>query len=130
MHPVALLTTKLHVPPLRAQLVERPRLVERLEEGLRLGHKLALMSAPAGFGKTTLVSEWQHSRRGMTPAVPFTWLSLDERDNDPARFLAYLLAALQKIDPSIGDGGRRVRSTLGGELRAFAGRHADLPARG
>jgi ATP/maltotriose-dependent transcriptional regulator MalT len=97
---VALLTTKLHVPPLRTQLVERPRLVERLEQGLRLGHKLALISAAAGFGKTTLVSEWQHSRRGTTATVPFTWLSLDE--NDPARLLAYLLAALQKIDPAIG----------------------------
>ena len=95
--PVSLLATKLYVPPLRAQLVQRPRLVERLEEGLRLGHRLTLISAPAGFGKTTLVTAWL---RDATSAS--TWLTLDEGDNDPARFTAYLLAALQKIDPNIG----------------------------
>lgn len=99
---MSLLTTKLYVPPVRPQLVERPRLVERLEQALRLGHRLTLISAPAGFGKTTLVSEWQHGRCGTTPAVAFTWLSLDENDNDPARFLTYFLAALQRVDPAIG----------------------------
>ena len=99
---VFLLTTKLYIPPLRVQLIQRPRLVDRLEEGLSLGHRLTLISAPAGFGKTTLVTEWRHGRRGTTPPVTFTWLSLDESDNDPARFLTYLLSALQKIDPNIG----------------------------
>ncbi len=94
----ALIATKLHVPPLRANLVLRPRLIERLERGLRGGHRLALVSAPAGFGKTTLLSEWADS-----VAEPTAWLSLDEEDNDPARFLAYLLAALRQFDPSIGE---------------------------
>ena len=53
-----LLTTKLHIPPCRPGFVSRPRLVERLEEGLRMGRRLTLLSAPAGFGKTTLLSEW------------------------------------------------------------------------
>ena len=101
---MSLLTTKLYVPPLRAQLIQRPRLVERLEEGLRQGHRLTLISAPAGFGKTTLVTDWWHGRRDTAPPVALTWLSLDEHDNDPARFLTYLLAALQKIDPAIGQG--------------------------
>jgi len=94
---VSLLTTKLYVPPLRAQLVQRPRLVERLEEGLRLGHRLSLISAPAGFGKTTLATAWLRDAGWVS-----TWLTLDENDNDPVRFTAYLLAALQKIDANIG----------------------------
>jgi LuxR family maltose regulon positive regulatory protein len=88
-------------------LVSRPRLVERLKEGLLAGRKLALVSAPAGFGKTTLVTEWAAS----LPSVwgwlrdadrPCAWLSLDEGDNDPVRFLAYLVAALQGVDSNIG----------------------------
>ncbi|MGC9395528.1 MAG: hypothetical protein ACP5J4_11800 [Anaerolineae bacterium] len=73
----------------------RPRLTERLDKGLR--RKLTLISAPAGFGKTTLAAEWLNA----TPHN-VTWFSLDETDNDPARFLAYLIAALQKVDPIIG----------------------------
>jgi LuxR family maltose regulon positive regulatory protein len=92
-----LLATKLYIPPVRPELVPRPRLIERLNEGLRLGHRLSLVSAPAGSGKTTLVTEWLHSADR-----PFTWLSLDESDNDPARFLTYLVAALQKVDGDIG----------------------------
>ncbi len=92
-----LLTTKLYIPPPRPDLVARLRLIERLDEGLT--HKLTLISAPAGFGKTTLLSEWiQHTIR------PVAWLSLDEGDNDPTRFLAYLVAALQKIEANIGEG--------------------------
>ena len=53
-----LLQTKLHIPPIKAELVSRSRLIERLDEGLRIGRKLILVSAPAGFGKTTLLSEW------------------------------------------------------------------------
>ena len=61
---VPLLKTKLYIPPARPGLVSRPRLVERLDEGLRTGRKLTLISAPAGFGKTTLLNEWIHSRMG------------------------------------------------------------------
>ncbi len=80
-------------------MVPRPRLIERLNEGLPAGHKLTLISAPAGFGKTTLVSEWVAGCER-----PAAWLSLDEGDNDPARFLTYLVAALQTIAANIGEG--------------------------
>jgi len=93
-----LLTTKLYVPPVRPELVSRPRLIERLNEGLT--RKLTLVSAPAGFGKTTLVSAWVRAVRESPLGV--AWLSLDEEDNDPVRFLTYFIAALQRIDPSIG----------------------------
>ncbi len=92
-----ILATKLYLPPLRPNVVSRPRLLERLNEGLY--RKLILISAPAGFGKTTLLSAW----------VAFidrqvAWLSLDEGDSDPARFLTYLVAALRTIAPTIGEG--------------------------
>ena len=84
-----LLRTKLYTPPVRPGLVSRQRLIERLNEGLRLGRRLTLVSAPAGFGKTTLLSDW-------LKRVPnAAWLSLDEGDNEPARFWAYVLAALR-----------------------------------
>jgi LuxR family maltose regulon positive regulatory protein len=93
----SLLTTKLYRPPVSPKLVPRPQLIRRLEEGLQLGHRVTVISAPAGFGKTTLLSDWlsQTDR-------PVAWLSLDEGDNDPTRFLAYLIVALQRIDPDIG----------------------------
>jgi LuxR family maltose regulon positive regulatory protein len=78
-------------------MVSRPRLIERLNAGLH--HKLTLISAPAGFGKTTLLSEWVAG-----DGHPVAWLSLDEGDNDPARFLAYLVAALQTIEGNVGQG--------------------------
>jgi LuxR family maltose regulon positive regulatory protein len=94
-----ILATKLFVPPPRPNLVLRPRLIERLNAGLNAGSRLTLISAPAGFGKTTLVSEWfADSQR------PVAWLSLDEGDNDPAQFLMYLVAALQTLAPKIGTG--------------------------
>jgi LuxR family maltose regulon positive regulatory protein len=99
-----LLTTKLYIPPPLPNLVERPRLVKRLDEGLRLGNRLTLVSAPAGFGKTTLVSEWVQAMGAATPPIAVAWLSLDEGDNDPTRFLAYLVAALQTIAANIGEG--------------------------
>src|SRR5437588_1844783 len=92
-----ILTTKLYIPPLRAKVVSRPRLIERLNEGLH--RKLTLISAPAGFGKTTLISEWVEGIER-----PTAWLSLDEGENDPARFLTYLVAALQTIAAKIGEG--------------------------
>src|SRR5438132_8928876 len=95
--PTPILATKLYLPRLRPNVVSRPRLLERLNEGLH--RKLTLISAPAGFGKTTLVSEWVE---GIDR--PIAWLSLDEGENDPARFLAYLVAALQTIAAHIGEG--------------------------
>jgi LuxR family maltose regulon positive regulatory protein len=93
--PAPLLLTKLYIPPPRPKIVLRPHLIERLNEGMRC--KLALISAPAGFGKTTLVSEWAAGC-----GLPVAWLSLDEGDNDPTRFLTYLVAALQTFEPNIG----------------------------
>ena len=92
-----ILATKLYIPPVRAKGVLRPRLLERLNEGLE--RKLTLISASAGFGKTTLVSDWV---AGSKRAV--AWLSLDEGDKDATRFLMYLTAALQTIAPKIGAG--------------------------
>ena len=95
--PTSILATKLYIPPPRSKAVPRPRLVARLNEGLH--RKLTLISAPAGFGKTTLVSEWVAGCER-----PVAWLSLDEGDNDLARFLAYLVAALQTITADMGKG--------------------------
>ncbi len=92
-----ILATKLYSPPPRSKAVLRPRLIEQLNGGLSAGRKLTLVSAPAGFGKTTLVSEWIASCER-----PIAWLSLDEGDNDPIRFLTYLVAALQALAPNIG----------------------------
>src|SRR3989441_3491170 len=95
--PTPILATKLYLPRLRPNVVSRHRLLARLNEGLH--RKLTLIAAPAGFGKTTLVSEWV-----ALIERPTAWLSLDEGDNDPARFLAYLVAALQTIAANIGEG--------------------------
>ncbi|HSB67446.1 MAG TPA: hypothetical protein VLD65_12790, partial [Anaerolineales bacterium] len=95
--PAPILATKLYIPPVRPNAVLRPRLIKRLNEGL--SGKLTLISAPAGFGKTTLVSEWIAGC-----GRPVAWLSLDEGDNDPARFLIYVVAALQTIVANIGQG--------------------------
>ncbi len=92
-----ILATKLYIPLPRLKIVLRLRLIERLNNGLQ--GKLTLISAPAGFGKTTLVSEWVAGCER-----PVAWLSLDEGDNDPTRFLAYLVVALQKIAATIGEG--------------------------
>jgi LuxR family maltose regulon positive regulatory protein len=91
------LVTKLYIPPLQVNVVPRPGLIERLIEGLH--RKLTLISAPAGFGKTTLVSEWIAGCE-----KPVAWLSLDEADNDPIRFLIYLVAALQTVATNLGAG--------------------------
>ncbi|MFC5702392.1 LuxR C-terminal-related transcriptional regulator [Cohnella faecalis] len=91
-----ILSTKLYIPPPRPNAISRSRLTERLNEGLH--RKLTLVSASAGFGKTTLASEWI-AGCGRSAA----WLSLDEGDNDPARFLTYLTAALQTIGTNVGE---------------------------
>ena len=92
-----ILATKLYSPQSRQKVVVRSRLSEQLNEALH--RKLTLISAPAGFGKTTLLGEWCNQQ-----SAPIAWLSLDEGDSSPARFLAYLVAALQTIFPSIGKG--------------------------
>src|SRR6476661_7358722 len=92
---INLLSTKLVVPPARAQLVPRPRLFERLEKGLQ--GKLTLIAAPAGFGKTTLLSAWRTTDRGK--GMPFAWVSLDAGDNDPLLFCRYVLTAIDKVAP-------------------------------
>ncbi len=91
-----ILGTKLYIPPPRTKVVLRPRLLDRMNEGLQ--GKLTLISAPAGFGKTTLVSEWVAACER-----PTAWVSLDEGDNDLARFLTYLVAALHTIASHIGE---------------------------
>ncbi len=115
-----LLATKLYIPPVRPSLVSRPRLLAQLERGLR--SRLILVSAPAGFGKTTLISEWIHSQPSeerpkdycpplthnsqpttFPPSTCFAWVSLDVDDNDPVRFMRYLIAALQTIAPGVGE---------------------------
>jgi LuxR family maltose regulon positive regulatory protein len=124
-----LLQTKLHIPPIRSELISRPRLMERLNVGLRrngfgqdgaarrveFARKLTLVSAPAGFGKTTLLSDWAAQvtsgledtapefARDRTAYGPVAWLSLDEGDNDPVRFLTYIIAALQMIEGHLGE---------------------------
>ncbi|MCU0487601.1 MAG: LuxR C-terminal-related transcriptional regulator [Anaerolineales bacterium] len=97
--PAPILATKLYIPLPRSSMVRRPRLVKHLIECLDTGCRLTLISAPAGFGKTTLVSEWIAEC-----GRPVAWLSLDEGDGDPARFISYLVAALQTIQAGIGEG--------------------------
>jgi LuxR family maltose regulon positive regulatory protein len=92
---VPLLTTKLYVPPVRPEWVPRPRLVDRLIAGM--DRKLTLLSAPAGYGKTTLLSECA-TRCGR----PVAWLTLDTGDNDPVRFWTYFVAALQTVQDQVG----------------------------
>ena len=92
-----LLSTKLQIPVTRPDRIARPRLVTRLSEGLRTARRLTLVSAPPGFGKTTLIHDWV---AGIDR--PVAWISLDEGDNDPARFLRYLIAALSQADERIG----------------------------
>ena len=91
-----LLRTKLFIPQVRPSLVLRPRLFAKLDSGLDA--KLALVSAPAGYGKTTLVADWLGNSAAANE-FQFCWVSLDENDNDLARFLAYMVAALNTIEP-------------------------------
>ena len=101
--PTALLETKFYVPRPRPGLVPRPRLTERLDRGT--ASKLMLVSAPAGFGKTTLLTEWLAAGpAASTDERLAAWLSLDRADNDPARFWTYLIAALRTVAPGVGGG--------------------------
>src|SRR5918997_4377290 len=100
-----LLKAKLYVPRGRADAVPRPRLYERLEEGAR--HELTVVSAPAGFGKTTLLADWSWRSE-----LPVAWVSLDERDDDPVRFFLYLIAAIETIHDGFGESTRAFLSSL------------------
>ena len=91
-----LLETKLHRPTPLPKAVPRPRLIQRLNDGLASGRRLTLVSAPAGFGKTACLSQWLD-----TLDLPVAWLSLDPADDDPGRFFTYLIAALQKVHPGL-----------------------------
>ena len=106
-----LLATKLHLPRPRPGLVARPRLLARLNEGM--GQELVLVCTPAGFGKTTLLAEWV--RAGQRPVG---WLSLDEADNDPARFWRHVAAALDPVLPGVAE---RVTALLGSPPASFEG---------
>lgn len=90
-----ILATKLYIPPSRPKIITRSHLIERLNEGLH--HKLTLISAPVGYGKTTLVSDWLSTLNNRA-----AWLSLDQEDDEPRRFWAYVVAALQTIQPELG----------------------------
>ena len=95
---VPILATKFYIPPHHPKVVVRARLIERINRGLSDGSKLTLISAPAGFGKTTLTVEWIANRGRLV-----AWLSLDEGDSDPVRFLTYFVAALRTALPTIGE---------------------------
>jgi LuxR family maltose regulon positive regulatory protein len=97
-----LLSTKLYIPTPRPNLVPRPRLIGQIDAGLSQGRKLTLIAAPAGFGKTTLTTEWLYSKDRAISSRSVAWLSLDEGDNDPARFFTYLIAALRQVDEGMG----------------------------
>src|SRR4030088_3450206 len=93
-----LLETKLYVPRRRRGVVPRARLIERLTQGAE--GKLTLVSAPAGFGKTTLLTEWLASAPANNRAA--AWVALDQSDNEPTLFWAYVIAALQTVDAEVG----------------------------
>ncbi len=127
--PSHLLATKLHRPSPPPKRVPRLHLVERLNEGLESGRAVTLVSAPAGFGKTTCAGEWAASL-----GLPVAWLSLDPTDDEPARFLTYLLAALQEVDQGLGrelesalhsgqlPSAEAISTTLGNDILALPGR--------
>jgi len=110
-----LLETKFHVPRRRRDVVARSRLSERLS---RVGESaLTLVSAPAGFGKTTLLTDWLSTAPADGPAT--AWLSLDSSDNDPAVFWAYFIAALKTAAPAVGDGALALLSSTQSSTEAF-----------
>jgi len=90
-----IVATKLLIPPPAKYLIKRARLLDRLNESLRPGCRLVLISAPPGYGKTTLVSEWAAEMMNTDQRTVIIWISLDERDNDPGRFWSYLITGLE-----------------------------------
>jgi LuxR family transcriptional regulator, maltose regulon positive regulatory protein len=107
---IPLLSTKLYIPPVRAGAIARPRLVETLLSGTRHPGSFTLLSGPAGFGKTTLLSEFvAQIQQAREPSIRAAWLSLDEGDNDPNRFWSYLIHACQ---PALGEAGENALAIL------------------
>lgn len=107
------LATKFYIPRLRPGAVPRPRLLQRLDEGVRHRRPLTLVSAPAGYGKTTLIAAWlQHTDRREPPVSPsrIGWLSLEEDDDEPARFFSYLGAALENSGADLGTVGQSLHA--------------------
>ena len=105
--PRPVIATKLNVPRVRRGLVARPTLLERLGRGTE--SRLTLVSAPAGFGKTTLLAEWLGATDGDDRAV--AWLSLDPGDDEPASFWTYAVTALQRAVPGVGSGALELLAT-------------------
>ena len=101
-----LLTTKLYLPPARQTLVDRPVLLDQLRDGLK--GRLTLVSAPAGFGKTSLVAAWRKQCE-----TPLAWVSLDDEDNEPARFLDYLIGDSDRVGSFSFRDGNRYRGQSG-----------------
>ena len=114
---LTLLKTKISIPPPRHKLVSRARLVSRLAESV--AGPLTLIAATAGSGKTTVLTDWIHASGGH---VRFAWLSLDKDDNDPVRFVSYVIAALEIVEPGIG----RAALSMLGSLKMPA--HAAVPS--
>lgn len=104
MNPV-LLTTKIHMPSPRADVVNRSRLIQQLQK--RASRKLILVSAPAGFGKTTFITSWL-----IADNHPAAWLALDKGDSDITRFLMYLFAAIQTMHPTVGQAASGMLGTM------------------
>jgi LuxR family transcriptional regulator, maltose regulon positive regulatory protein len=108
--PIPLLSTKFYIPPVRAGAIARPRLVEKLLSVIQHPGSFALLSGPAGFGKTTLLSEFVvQIQQAREPSIQAAWLSLDEGDNDPNRFWSYLIHACQ---PALGEAGENALAIL------------------
>ncbi|NJN97937.1 MAG: hypothetical protein HC875_29615 [Anaerolineales bacterium] len=103
-----LLQTKLFVPPAPPGLLHRPRLFQQLDHALTVENGAILISTPAGYGKTTLLSSWLRTRQ--TP--PVAWLTLEDEDSDPACFLTYLVAALETVQPEVGSHARNLLQTF------------------
>lgn len=133
-----LLVFKFHFPHLPATLVARERLLARLDAASAC--KLTLLSAPAGFGKTTLLSQWIHDRRAQGSLPPVAWISLDPGDNDPVRFWRYVITACQVFQPDLAESSLALlsaiphvsfeRSFLEGVLTTFLNRLTQLPSQG
>src|SRR5215469_12159756 len=99
---VPLLATKLFIPHIRPNVVPRPRILARLDTGIH--GPLTLLSAPAGWGKTTVLGEWQaHVIKAGADIPPVAWVTLDGSDNDPVRFWTYILTALNAVQAGIAD---------------------------
>jgi LuxR family maltose regulon positive regulatory protein len=92
---LSLLATKTQIPPQPHVTIVRPELADVLERSAAQ-YKLTLITAPAGYGKTTLLSQWAHATR-----LPIVWFSIDEEDNEWQRFLRYLVAAWAEVQPDI-----------------------------